>query len=326
LTFEDINQISVIGAGTMGHGIAQCFAMAGYPVVLYDVGDEVLATAQTRIEASLELFRDAGLIEPNDIASALERISTTTSLADATQGSDFIVEAAPEDLALKQSLFRDIESSARADAILASNTSSLTMADMGTQVAREDRLVITHWFNPPQIVPVVEVVKGPETTDETVDVSIALLNKARKTPIRIEQELPGLIVNRVQKAIIREVFDLVEQGVAGVEEIDRAIQGSIGFRLASIGPLRTCDMGGLDIWLRVYNNLIPHIQNSTDPPAVLEDLVAQGHLGAKSGKGFYDYTADLASGELDEVVRKRDREFLARLKSLYWDQTQVKKA
>ncbi len=315
---QDINRISVIGAGTMGHGIAQCFAMAGYPVSLFDVGTEVLGTARTRIEASLELFRDAEMISADDIPRALERISTTTVLVDAVQGSDFIVEAAPEELQLKQSLFRDIESSAREDTILASNTSSLTLADMGAQVKKKDRLITTHWFNPPQIVPVVEVVKGPETTDEAVDVTIALLNKARKTPIRIEQELPGFIVNRVQKGLIREVLDLVEQGVASPEEIDRAIQGSIGFRLASIGPLQTADMGGLDIWLRVYKNLIPHVQSSTDPPAALERLVAQGHHGAKTGKGFYDYSADVASGELDEAVRKRDREFLARLKSLYW--------
>ena len=319
MKLEDINQISVLGAGTMGHGIAQSFAMAGYPVVLYDVQEGILGTARSRIEASLGLFQEAGLIEPDDIPRALGRLSTTTELADAVKDSEFVVEAAPEDLQLKQSLFRDLQSVSREDAILASNTSSLTLADMGALVEKKGRLVTTHWFNPPQIVPVVEVVKGPETTDETVEATIGLLNKARKTPIRIDRELPGFIVNRVQKGLIREVLDLVEQGVASPEEIDRAIKGSIGFRLASIGPLQTADMGGLDIWLRVYKNLIPHVQSSTDPPAALERLVSQGHHGVKSGKGFYDYSADLASGELDEAVRKRDREFLNRLKTLYWE-------
>ena len=319
MKLEDIKQISVIGAGTMGHGIAQSFAMAGYPVVLYDVQEGILGTARSRIEASLGLFQEAGLIEPDDIPRALGRLSTTTELADAVKDSEFVVEAAPEDLQLKQSLFRDLESYSSEDAILASNTSSLTLADMGALVKKKGRLVTTHWFNPPQIVPVVEVVKGPETTDETVEATIGLLNKARKTPIRIDRELPGFIVNRVQKGLIREVLDLVEQGVASPEEIDRAIRGSIGFRLASIGPLQTADMGGLDIWLRVYKNLIPHVQSSTDPPAALERLVSQGHHGVKSGKGFYDYSADLASGELDEAVRKRDREFLNRLKTLYWE-------
>ena len=321
MKLDDIKTISVLGSGIMGHGIAQTFLMAGYPVRLYDLKESILETARAHIRKNLELFHQAGILKKREIKPALRRLTTTTDLRTAVEGSDFIVEAAPENLALKQDLFQQVESLCPEDAIIASNTSSLRMTDIGTRVKKKERLVITHWFNPPHIVPTVEVVKGEKTSEVTVETTVGLLTRIRKLPVKVNLELPGFLVNRIQIAMAREVIDLYERGVASAADIDKAIKGSIGFRLASIGMLLTMDLGGLDVWLRVYQNVIPKIQSSTEAPKALQQLVSQGHYGIKTGKGFYDYALDFSKAELDEAVRKRDEEFLKRLKALYWDRS-----
>jgi 3-hydroxybutyryl-CoA dehydrogenase len=319
MKLEEIKNISVLGAGIMGHGIAQSFLMGGYPVSLYDIQESILETAKSHIEKNLGLFYESGLIGKKDIDLSLQRLSTTTDLKLAVEGSDFIVEAAPEDLGLKQRLFEQVESFCGGNTIIATNTSSLTLKGIGVRVKNRDRLVVTHWFNPPHIVPTVEVVKGEQTGDETMETAYQLLEKIKKMPVKINQELPGFLVNRIQLAMVREVFDLYEKGVASAADIDKAVKGSFGFRLASIGPLLTADLGGIELWLRVSENLLPLIQSSTDPPKALQRLVSQGHFGIKTGKGFYDYAVDFSKAELDGAIQKRDQEFLNRLKNLYWD-------
>ena len=321
MKLDDIKTISVLGSGIMGHGIAQTFLMAGYPVRLYDIEESILETGRAHIRKNLELFHQAGILKKEEIEPALRRLTTTTELRAAVEGCDFIVEAAPENLALKQDLFQQVESLCPEDAIIASNTSSLAMTDIGTRVKKKERLVITHWFNPPHIVPTVEVVKGEKTSEVTVETTVGLLTRIRKLPVKVHLELPGFLVNRIQIAMAREVIDLYERGVASAEDIDKAIKGSIGFRLASIGMLLTMDLGGLDVWLKVYQNVIPKIQSSTEAPKALQHLVSEGHYGIKTGKGFYDYALDFSKAELDEAVRKRDEEFLKRLKALYWDRS-----
>lgn len=315
---KDIETVSVIGAGLMGHGIAQSFLMGGYPVRLYDIGEAVLEKAREGIRRNLRIFSDHGLLGEEEGSTAMGRLVLTTDLGEAAAGADFVVEAAPEDLSLKQGLFERLESLCREETLLASNTSSLTMAEMGIRVQHRERLVITHWFNPPHIVPVVEVVRSPWTSEETLVTTCRLHEKIRKVPVRIEKEVPGFVINRIQMALVREVLDLYEQGVASAEDIDRAVKGSIGFRLASIGPIRTMDLGGLRLWLRVCENLFPRIQSSAELPVSLKGLVAQGHEGVKTGRGFYAYTDAGARDEIARVVAKRDEEFLQRLKTLYW--------
>ena len=318
MKLADIRNIAVLGGGIMGHGIAQVFLMGGYPVMLFDIEESVLKTAKTRIKNSLGLFREAGLIARPADQSALERLRLTLDLKQAAETADFIVEAIPEDLALKQDLFQHVETLCGPNTIIASNTSSLILKEIGVRVKNKKRLIITHWFNPPQLVPTVEVVKGDETLDEIVDITCNLLEKIKKAPVRIHREIPGFLVNRIQIAMAREVLDLYEKGIASAEDIDEAVKGSIGFRLASIGPLLTMDLGGLEIWYRVLENLLPDIQHSTKPPEVLKRLLDQGHKGIKSGKGFYDYGKDFSEGELDGVIKRRDQEFLNRLRNLYW--------
>ena len=317
MKLKEINKIAVLGSGLMGHGIAQSFLMGGYGVMLYDINDSILETAVTHINKNLELFAQYELIGKDDIQPTIERLNTTTDLKAAVAEADFIVEAAPEDLELKQELFEKVESFCRKDAILASNTSSLTLKDIGIRVKNKERLVTTHWFNPPHIVPTVEVIKCEWTTDETHDTAYRLMEKIKKAPVKINREIPGFLVNRIQMALAREVLDLCEKGVASPRDIDRAIKGSIGFRLASIGPLLTMDLGGLQLWLRVLENLLPEIESSQEVPAVIKRLTSEGHDGVKSGKGFYDYAVDFTADDLDQAIEKRDREFLMRLKQLY---------
>ncbi len=318
MNLEDIQQVSVLGAGIMGHGIAQSFLMGGYSVSLYDIKEEILDTAKAHIKKNLALFYQYGLIQKQEIDASLSRLSVSLDLKSAAETANFIIEAAPEVLSLKQDLFEKVESFCGTDTIIASNTSSLTLREIGTRVHKKERLVTTHWFNPPHIVPVVEVVKSDWTHIETMDTTCSLLKKIRKMPVRLNHEIPGFLVNRIQIALAREVLDLYQKGVASAEDIDRAVKGSIGFRLASIGPLLTMDLGGIKLWLAVYENLISDIQSATDPPEPLKRLAAEGHDGVKSGKGFYDYRIDFSQADLDEVINKRDREFLNRLKNLYW--------
>jgi len=317
MKLEDIKNITVLGSGIMGHGIAQSFLMGGYPVMLFDISESILTTARAHVKKNLELFFKSDLIKKEDIETCMGKLTTTTDLEKAVCEADFIVEAAPEDINLKQDLFEKIESFAKEDAIIASNTSSLTLEKIGEKVKDKSRLVVTHWFNPPHIVPTVEVVKTEDTSDETAETAYALMEKIKKSPVLVNWEIPGFIVNRIQIAMVREVLNLYKKGVASAADIDRAVRGSMGFRLASIGPLLTIDLGGVKLWRSVCANLLPEIESGTTPPVALDELLENGHDGIKSGKGFYDYTVDFSEEDLDKAIAQRDQEFLNRLKNLY---------
>ena len=230
MNLNEIQTVAVIGSGIMGHGIAQSFMMSGYTVMLHDLNESILETAKVHIKNNLELFHQADLITDEDIENAMKRLTLTADLRKAAQPANFLVEAIPEDLSLKQDLFCRIENLCDQNTIIASNTSSLRLTDIGARVKNKKRLVITHWFNPPQLVPTVEVVKGAETSDEVLDITYDLLVKIKKVPVKINKELPGFLVNRIQIALAREVLDLYEKGIASAADIDKAIKGSIGFR------------------------------------------------------------------------------------------------
>jgi 3-hydroxybutyryl-CoA dehydrogenase len=265
------------------------------------------------VRSNLAAFVAEGLVAPHQIEPALDRLHLAESEAEAVAGVQFVTEAIVEDLQVKQALFSRLEQMTSAETILASNSSSFPISQSGRLMQQPERALVTHWFNPPHLTPVVEVVPGPGTSEAVAATTVRLLRHIGKLPIRLRCELPGFLVNRVQVALQREVWDLVDQGVATPEDIDTAIRGTIGFRFAALGPLEVHDFGGLDIQLATYRNLVPEIRGGTAPPAVIERLAASGHLGAKTGQGFYDYPPD----RLRARQTRRDSLFLKLWKLLY---------
>ena len=307
---KNIHRVAVIGPGTMGHGIAQTFAMAGCEVTGFDEVSAAGDSLHDRVRQNLRDFVEAGLFESDQIDSVLKRLRVCRTEADAVRGAEFVTEAVREDLAAKQELFERIEREVGDDAILASNSSTFPISQSGARLKRQERAVVTHWFNPPHIVPTVEVVGSPRTNEGTIQATLELLRRSGKLAIRINQELPGFLVNRVQIAVMREVWDLLDRGVASVEDIDAAIQGSMGFRLAALGPLRIHDFGGLDIQTAVFRNLAPHIASGTEVPPKVQAIVDAGHHGFKNGHGFYEYPPEVA----DQVRSERDQRYLSLLR------------
>lgn len=307
---SNLQRASVIGLGTMGHGIAQTFAMAGCDVTGFDEVTAARESLHDRVRQNLRDFVAAELFPADQIDATLRRIRVCRSQADAVRDAQFVTEAMREDLSAKQELFERLEGDVADDAILASNSSTFPISQSGARLKRPERAVVTHWFNPPHIVPTVEVVGGPKTNEATMLATLELLRRSGKLAIRINQELPGFLVNRVQIAVMREVWDLLDRGVASVEDIDAAIQGSMGFRLAALGPLRIHDFGGLDIQTAVFRNLAPEIASGTSVPPTVQCIVDAGHHGFKTGRGFYDYPPAVA----EQVRSERDQRYLALLK------------
>lgn len=317
MQLEDIRNISVIGAGTMGHGIALTYALGGYNVALNARREMSLSTALRHIRYALEAFAEGGLISQDMIETTLSRITTTTHLKEAVKDADFVAETVPDDAEVKTKLFADLDVLCPEHTILASNTSSLVLREFTSQCKRKDKILITHWMNPPHIVPAVEIVRSEETSDETMELIYALLKKVKKMPIKLLKEVPGFIVNRLQMGLIREVWSLWQQGIASPEDIDMVVKGSFGFRLAAIGPLETCDLGGLDIWYNIADRLFKVISDTHEPPEELKKMVEAGELGLKSRKGFFDYGIGYFDKGQDESVKARDKKFIQLLKLLY---------
>ncbi|HIE97099.1 MAG TPA: 3-hydroxyacyl-CoA dehydrogenase family protein [Planctomycetes bacterium] len=315
MELEQIQQIAVVGLGRMGHGIAQAFATAGYQVSGFDANVDARDSLHQRVRSNLNEFVANDMLEQSNIAPILDRLSVTDTEVAAVAEAQFVVEAIAEERNTKQEFFSRIEDAVADTTIIASNSSTFTISESAVRMRRPHRAIVTHWFNPPHIVPTVEVVPGPETTDEITETTIALHRKIGKLAVRINGEIPGFLVNRVQMAMIREVWDLYERGVASPEDIDAAIRGSIGFRLATRGPLAICDFGGIDIWSTVYNRLAPELRSDAKLPESIQKLLDAGHLGTRTGRGIHDYNA----AALDEVDSQRD-DVMLKLAKLFSDE------
>jgi len=279
-------RIAVVGAGLMGHGLAQVFACAGYPVAVYDPDPAALATVRERVAANL---RRLGVSD-----EALARISVHERLADALEGAGFVFEAAPEDAALKVRLVAEITALAPAGAIVASNTSSMPVAVYTPQAVGAERVIGTHFWNPPYLIPLVEVVQGAETSLATVERTMNLLRTAGKLPVHVRKDVPGFVANRLQHALWREAMSIVQHGIADAETVDLCVKNSFGLRLAVMGPLETADLGGLDLALSIHEQILPFLDRTPGPLQVLRDKVAAGKLGMKTGQGFLPWTDETA--------------------------------
>jgi len=309
-----IQQVSVVGAGRMGHGIALVYALDGRDVTLFDVDDEVLESAPARVDAALSTMVNVGAVDRATADAALSNLRTDSDIASAVAGADFVTEAVAEDIAVKQSVFADLDAHAPADALLATNTSGLSIADIARDVDDTSRVLGTHWFNPPHIVPLVEVVKGPGTTDAAAEATRELLDSAGKTPVVLEREIPGFLGNRIQAAMTYEAYSLLARGVASAADIDRAVRAGFGFRLPVMGIFEKVDQSGLDVHREVERSLMADLDRGTDPNPVVSELVDRGETGWESGKGVYDWTGV----DRETAERERDAALLA-LKSVYED-------
>jgi 3-hydroxybutyryl-CoA dehydrogenase len=279
-----IQRISVIGAGIMGHGIAQEFAAAGNDVMLTDAFPEALERARVEINANL--------VDHPDRLGILERLILEPDFETAVAKADFVVEAVPEKLELKQRIFEELDRATPSSAILASNTSSFMPSQLAPSTSRPDKVLVTHYFNPPHVVPLVEIVRGPDTSKESVESVRSLYERIGKTPVVMQIERLGFIGNRLQNALFREALSLVDSGVCSIEDIDTVMHTSIGRRWSVAGIFEVFDLAGLDTVFAVAEQVFPDLSNASTPPASWVSRVKAGNTGIKSGRGFYDWTEE----------------------------------
>lgn len=300
---EDIRKVAVVGAGLMGHGIALEFALAGFQVGLSDLTDEALHEAEVLILQSVQMLEELGKLEPGQSGDALDRVRTTLDLDAAVSGSDLVIEAIAEDLEKKLALFGELDSLCPTHAILASNSSSFMPSKMASATKRPEKVVGTHYFNPPFLIPLVEIIRGKRTSDETVSVVHDLLVRVGKSPVVVQKEIPGFIANRIQAAVWREILALVSERVATPQDVDRVVKTSIGRRWAAAGPFEITELAGLDLKQAILTELFPSLASGAEVPAILKKKVKRGELGIKTGKGFYEWPAEGARYLKERIAR-----------------------
>jgi len=261
-----IRTITILGAGTMGHGIAKCFAQAGLPVTVYDPSSQALALSRARMQAPA--VRYCGTLE------------------EAIPGADLVIESATEDMAIKLALYAELEQLLSPAAIVASNTSSYSLKALASGRSFANRMLITHFFNPAHIIPLVEIVQSADTESHVTTAVVALLAQCGKVPVVLNKDISGFVANRLQAALLREACYLLAEQVASAEQIDTIVKEGIGLRWAVSGPFEIADRGGLDVWKKVLENLLPVLDNRTQVPGIITQKVSEGHLGAKTGKGL----------------------------------------
>jgi 3-hydroxybutyryl-CoA dehydrogenase len=303
---DAIRTIAVVGAGLMGHGIAQVFALSGRDVLLTDARPEALPKARDGIARILDLFVAHDLATRGEADAALGRVRLEPGLAAAVGEADYVVEAVFEDVALKQSVFEELDRACRPGVILTSNTSGLSSNAIASRTSRKARCAVTHFWNPPHILPLVEVVRNDETSDETVATILELLRSANKTPVVVRRDIPGQVGNRLQYALFREAVSLVEKGVCSAEDVDTVIKMSFGRRLSTIGVLETADVNATSLWANISHYLFKELDCAQDTHQFLKGLIEQGRTGVNAGAGFHDWPAD----KLERTLARRDAELL----------------
>ncbi len=307
---EHNERIAVIGGGLMGVGIAQIFAGAGHEVALQDVYQEALDRAPGAITANLTFLAEHGLFPPDGVDDAVGRVRTTTGLPDACAGADVVVECVFEDLALKQDVFERLDAACPPETILCTNTSVMSITQIGEKAARKERVVGTHFWNPPYLIPLVEVVRTAAVDPAVVERTIELLRRVGKHPIDCKKDVPGFVANRLQHALWREAISIVEHGIADAATVDESIRFGPGLRLPILGPMENADMVGLDLILSIHDYIFPHLDASSEPSPLLRERAEAGDLGFKTGRGFQTWTPEEA-----DASRKRLAAYLVHVLS-----------
>jgi 3-hydroxybutyryl-CoA dehydrogenase len=302
-----VKKVLVAGAGLMGCGIALVFAARGSSVLLTDADADSLARAKEVIRRHLIGLAEHGLESATEIEAILNRISVTADLEEGAAAADFVVEAVFENLPLKQDLFGRLDAICGPEVILATNTSVMSITEIAARTARPERVVGTHFWNPPHLIPLVEVVPGRHTSPATMDKTFALLAALGKHPVRVKQDVPGFVGNRLQHALWREAVSIVERGIAEAEVVDEVVKFGFGARLPVLGPLENAELVGLDLTLAIHTYLFGHLESSPLPSPLLTCKVERGELGFKSGRGFREWDE-----EKKQQVRENLEEYLYR--------------
>lgn len=299
-----ISRIAVIGPGMMGHAIAQEFAAAGYGVTLCGRSEKRLEEARTKIENSLHELARWELISEDDVEPALSRLATTTDLEAAGSSADFIVESIVEVLEVKEELFSKLDAICPQHTIFASNTSSLLPSTLAAATQRRDRFLVAHYFNPPYLMPLIEIVRGQNTSNEVVDAIYSLYKEMGKRPIICQKEALGFIANRLQLVLWREAFNIVQRGIATPQDVDRAVKNSFGRRLGMVGPFELYEyIDGYDLTLQCEKYILPDMDTSNQSYPLLLEKVEKGELGAKTGKGFYEWTPEFTEAWRKKILK-----------------------
>lgn len=308
----DIKKIVVAGAGTMGSSMAQIFARYGYEVVLYNHRQPTLDKAKASIAENVKTLVDTKEITEEKAKSLHSLLSYTVS-TDCFCDCDLVVENVAEIVDVKAAFYKQISDLVRTDTIVATNTSGLSINLLGSFVKAPERFLGMHWFNPPHLVPLIEIIKGDQTKDEVAETIYKLSQSINKKPVIINKDVPGFAGNRLQFAVLREALDMVEKGIISPDGIDDVMKYGLGFRYACLGPLEVADLGGLDTFYHISEYLMKDLCDSKEPPALLKEHFEAGEYGVKKEAGFYDYR----DGKAEETIKKRDEKFLKLYHALY---------
>ncbi len=276
----------------MGGGIAQIFASKNHRVALFDTQAKSLSLSVENMRKNLSLMADNGIDEAESIESTLGNIRTTMQLAEAVEDADLVIECAPENATLKQSIFAELDSLCPVETILASNTSVISITEIAQKSHHRERILGTHFWNPPYLIPLVEVIKTEHTAPEVFERTFSLLQAVGKHPVRVNKDVPGFVANRLQHALWREAISIVERGIADASTVDECIRNGFGLRLPVLAPLENSDMVGADLTLAIHDYILKHIESSTEPSPLLKEKVAKGELGFKTGKGFFTWSQE----------------------------------
>lgn len=302
-----MEKITIIGSGVMGHGIGQLYAQNGSYVSMYDLNDAALTQAKEMITDSLNAMLEKEIITEADIENTFSHLKFTTDLSEAVKDAEMVVEVVPEVLDLKHKVYQQIEEIVSPDTIITSNTSAIPLTELVQGAKHPDRFIITHYFAPAQIIPLVEIIQIEGTTrPELLEKMKTYLKDCGKSPIVLKKEVPGFIANRMQMALMREAFWLFENGIATAEDIDTVLKDSIGFRYVFLGPLEGQDIAGIGTTYNVAKKLFPELDDRKDPNPFLQEMIDNDTVGIRSKKGFYEYTEE--SGK--EKILKRNDNFL----------------
>ncbi len=313
MELKDIKKVGVVGAGTMGPGIAINFALWGYPTMLCDVSDNILEKATVRIKRDLDVFVQEGLVTRKQVDETMGRVTTTTGLARVAESSDFITEAITESVEDKRQLFNKLDRLCPSHTIIASNASFLLLSEFGSGVRRQDKIAITHYFVPPHIIPGVEVAVGPGTSEETINIICDLMRKVRKVPIKVLKESSGSLVNRIQAALRREAFRVWAEGIATAEDIDLGVRATFGFRLPLDGPITHYDLSGVWRWDKDVRVAWAEKQFDSAKYGLDEEIATRIKERIAQGVPWI-----IDPGQFDQQKDKIEREYISCLKKWYW--------